>query len=120
MYNKQRATKTSIKVNQSAEGETIEMKVRRIMNNNEPIKDGAPIVYTERKDGVVAEYDIRTDRFEVAVEAMDKGARSETAKRKSRMEDRDKSIGEKAKEGMKKEGGETGGQPIQGGGQPTT
>ena len=42
------------------EGETIETKVNRIVNNGEPIKDGAPIIYTERKDGVLPEYDIRT------------------------------------------------------------
>ena len=54
------------------EGETIETKVNRIINNGEPIKDGEPIIYTERKDGVLPEYDIRTDRFEVAIDAMDK------------------------------------------------
>ena len=51
-------------------GESIEHKVRRIVNNKEPIKDGAPLIYTERKDGVQPSYNIRTDRFEVAVEAM--------------------------------------------------
>ena len=34
------------------EGEYIEEKVRRITENGEPIEDGAPIIYTERKDGV--------------------------------------------------------------------
>ena len=41
-------------------GESIETKVNRIVNNGEPITDGAPIIYTERKDGVLPEYDIRT------------------------------------------------------------
>ena len=31
------------------EGEQIEEKVRRIVNNNEPITDGAPIIFTEKK-----------------------------------------------------------------------
>ena len=31
------------------EGEQIEAKVRRIVNNNEPITDGAPIIFTEKK-----------------------------------------------------------------------
>ena len=44
------------------EGEQIEEKVRRIVNNNEPITDGAPIIFTEKKDGVLPEYNIRTDR----------------------------------------------------------
>ena len=31
------------------EGEQLEEKVRRIVNNNEPITDGAPIIFTEKK-----------------------------------------------------------------------
>ena len=31
------------------EGETIEHKVQRIVLNNEPIEDGAEIIYTEKK-----------------------------------------------------------------------
>ena len=31
-----------------------------------------PTIYTEKKDGVQPEYDIRTDRFEVAIDAIDK------------------------------------------------
>lgn len=53
------------------EGEWIEEKVRRVVENGEPIEDGAPIVYTERKDGVRPEYNIRTDRWEIAQEAME-------------------------------------------------
>ena len=53
------------------EGEYIEEKVRRIVDNGEPIEDGAPIVYTERKDGVRPEYNIRTDRWDIAQEAME-------------------------------------------------
>lgn len=74
-------SKTSLKVNQAVEGETIEQKVERVTVNKEPIKDGAPLIYTERKDGVQAGYDIRTDRFEVAIEAMDYVAKSVQAKR---------------------------------------
>lgn len=62
------------------EGETIEMKVARVVENNEAITDGAPIIYTEKKDGVKPEFDIRTDRFDIALDAMDKVAASEIAK----------------------------------------
>ena len=57
------------------------MKVRRIVHEKEPIKDGAPIIYTDRKDGVQAGFNVRTDRFEVATEAMDKVSKSKIAKR---------------------------------------
>ncbi len=88
MYKKPTYAKGGLKVNKSTEGETIEQKVERILDNKEPIKDGAPLVYTERKDGVQAGYNIRTDRWEVAVDAMDKVAKAVTAKRdnKAKME----------------------------------
>ena len=33
------------------EGETIEQKIERVVHNNEPINDGAPEIFTDRKDG---------------------------------------------------------------------
>ncbi len=63
------------------EGESIENKVNRILINKEPIQDGAPLIYTKRQDGVLPGYNIRTDRFDVAIEAMDKVAKSRLTKR---------------------------------------
>lgn len=84
MYNKKKQTNTTIKVDNSYIGETIEEKINRIVNNNEPITDGAPLVYTNRKDGVLPDYDIRTDRFEVANDAMDIVSKQHIAKREER------------------------------------
>ena len=67
-YNTNKPTK--IRVNNSIEGETIEMKVRRIVDNKEPITDGAPLIYGPKGE-IMAGHDIRTDRFEIAVEATD-------------------------------------------------
>ena len=61
------------------EGESIETKVARIVLTKEPISDTAPIIYTELKDGVLPAYNIRTDRFDIAIEATDKIARAEIA-----------------------------------------
>ena len=66
---------------ESFEGESIEKKVSKLIENNEPITDGAPLIYTERKEGVIPAYDVRTDRFEIAVEAMGKVVKSNIAKR---------------------------------------
>lgn len=65
------------------EGESIENKVRRITENNEPITDGAPIIYTNRDDGVLPAYNIRTDRWEVAQAAMDAVNQANLAKSKN-------------------------------------
>lgn len=90
MYKQNKIQKTSLKRNESVEGETIETKVERVTTNKEPITDNAPTIYTERKDGVLPSYDIRTDRFEVAVEAMEKVTKTDLAKRQSRLEEREK------------------------------
>lgn len=65
------------------EGESIENKVQRITENNEPITDGAPIIYTNREDGVLPAYNIRTDRWEVAQTAMDAVNQANLAKSKN-------------------------------------
>ena len=62
------------------EGEPIEDKIRRVLDENEPITDGAPIIYTEKKDGVKPEFNIRADRWEIAIQAMDKVSNYEASK----------------------------------------
>lgn len=52
-------------------------KLRRIVENKEPIKDESPTIYTPKSKGVMPEYDIRTDRFEIAREALEKAGRAE-------------------------------------------
>lgn len=98
MYKQNKIPTTSIKINESYVGETIEQKIQRITNNKEPISDGAPLVYTERNEGIRPEYDIRTDRWEIALDAMDTVSKAHKANRENKP-----TIGEKAKEGMKKE-----------------
>ena len=80
--------RTRLTINESVEGSTIEQKIERIINNKETITDGAPIIFTERKEGVLPSYNIRTDRWEIAVEGMDKVHRSYQARReeKAKME----------------------------------
>ena len=73
--------RTTLRVNNSVEGEEIEQKIRRIVENKEPISDAAPIIYTDRKEGVLPAYDIRADRFDIAIEAMDKVNKTTIAKR---------------------------------------
>ena len=65
-------------------GQSLEEKVYQAVNSKAPIEAVAPMVYTERKDGVLPETNIRTDRFEIAQEAMTtiaNGVREKRAKR---------------------------------------
>ena len=54
------------------EAVSIEEKMRKATSSKEPIENVAPLAYTERKDGVLPQYDFRTDRFEIARQAKDK------------------------------------------------
>lgn len=96
MYIQNKTTATTLKVNASYEGERIEQKIQRIVNNKEPITDGAPIIYTDRKDGVLPQYNIRTDKWEIALDAMDTISRTNTTKREF-------AIGERTFDTMKPE-----------------
>lgn len=53
-------------------GEEIITKIRRIMDENEPLTDGAPLIYTPKEKGVIPEYNIRTDKWQLAMGAMDR------------------------------------------------
>ena len=67
------------------EGESIENKCARIVENNEPISDGAPMVYTKRADGVKNEFNIRADKWDIALDAMEKVNTAKTNKIKENM-----------------------------------
>lgn len=51
-------------------GMTIEEKVRQMMDQNEPITDAVPMIYTSKEDGVKPEHDIRTSKWDYAIDAM--------------------------------------------------
>lgn len=73
------------------EAEPREVKLRKIISGEASnMEDGVfPTIYTEKKDGVRPEYDIRTDRFEVAIDAIDKinqSAANQIAKNKGETE----------------------------------
>lgn len=60
--------------NLTYQAEPREVKLRKIINGeaNNMEDEVFPTIYTEKKDGVQPEFDIRTDRFEIAIDAMDK------------------------------------------------
>lgn len=77
--------------NLTYQAEPREVKLRKIINGeSNDMEDGVfPTIYTEKKDGVQPEFDIRTDRFEVAIDAIDKinqSAANQVAKSKGETE----------------------------------
>lgn len=69
---------------QTVEGETIEAKLERILNNKDGISEGAELIYTTRADGVLPTTNVRTDRWELAIEAKDQQTKQYLAQREER------------------------------------
>ena len=72
------------------EGESIETKCRRIVEEKTPITDGAPIIYTPKEQGVLPAYDIRTDKWDMAILAMDAVNKQKIAQSKETPKDEPK------------------------------
>lgn len=87
MYYKNKIQRSTLQANDSYEGETLERKLVRMMTNGEPVTGTgeAPLIYQERKDGVQAAYNIRTDRFDIALDATDVLTANRTARREMRI-----------------------------------
>lgn len=71
IYNSKYIPSTTLTGIKGVEAEPIEAIVRRLINNDEPITDVVPKIYTLREQGVVPEYNIRSDRFDMAIDMAD-------------------------------------------------
>lgn len=84
-------TSNKITCNEAFEGKSIEQELREFMETGESPSDLRKIhdpIPTDRKDGVIAEYNIRTDRWEVAQDAMDKVNESRKARGEKRSQEK--------------------------------
>lgn len=80
MYRKNNTRKSSFDVNGSVEGEYLFQSLKRKLDNSEKISSEVTLIYTDKKDGVLAGYNIRTDKWEIALDGIDKIQRSREAR----------------------------------------
>lgn len=85
-----------LKINNSYEGKSIEKQLQAMMAGEAIETKGKSMIYTEKKEGVLPETDIRSDRFKLAQDAVDYVNKTNIAKRDE--------LNKKEQEG-KKEGG---------------
>lgn len=64
--------KSNFKVYDVREGVCIEREIEKSLETGQPLEATAPLIFTPRKDGVNPSHDIRTDRFDLALDAMEK------------------------------------------------
>jgi hypothetical protein len=106
IYNIRHRTGSKISGRTPYNGETLENKIERILENKEGITEVSERIYGTREEGVIPSTNIRSDRWDAAVDAMDAANMSKIAKREARTNQSKKAetVGEQAKEGMSKEG----------------
>lgn len=90
LYKKVKFEKTSLEINESVEGERIEKKIERLLNNDEGIdsEGSKEPLYTSREMGVIPEYDIRADKFEAMIDETEKVTEAMRNGNKKRAEER--------------------------------
>ena len=91
MYKHKISYKTKIKVNESYEAMPLEYEVKKITEEKVPIQSVSPEIFTERKDGVKPEYDIRTDKWLIAELAMEAVSQQQLANRGKKAAENEKS-----------------------------
>lgn len=83
MYKPSAYSTNKIKRNVSKEGQPLEKRLQKMKEGKERITAEAPILFFDKKDGVRPETNIRADRFDIALEAIEKGQKSEIAAREA-------------------------------------
>jgi len=79
MYTVPKRHITRMRINAGSEGEPLHLKIERMLMSREKIdkdgQDSKPLIYTDKKDGVLPNTDIRTDKWEHAAASSAKLAR---------------------------------------------
>lgn len=88
MYRKVIYPKTSLRVYEVTEGEMIEQRIERMLNNKEPMPiEGSERMYQTRAEGIHPMTDPRTDRFDQALTMTENVAKQRIAKREAIVKD---------------------------------
>jgi len=74
-----RPERTTIVCNDSYEGESIEEKMRRVRLQNAPIEETGAGIWPEGEE-VLPLHDVRTDRFDLALDAANNTEKAKTAR----------------------------------------
>ena len=108
IYNTRPTSKTRLSGRIPFLGERLEVKIKRMAENKEPITEISEPVYGSRADGVQPSTNIRSDRWDAAIDAMDVISKSRVAKRDNKHETKGAietaDLGKQASDGMKAEG----------------
>ncbi|MBB5441064.1 hypothetical protein HDC92_004768 [Pedobacter sp. AK017] len=94
MYRKKIRSTTSLTVNESVEGESIETRIERLMANGDENPETKELIFTRKEDGVIGGFDIRHDYWDEAYEKASEMAIKDNEMDAQRLERRKQTIQE--------------------------
>lgn len=69
-YHKSELVGSGVKTSRKpTEGKILEYEIEAMMQNQEPIHGSAELIFTKKRDGVLAAYNPRTDKFDELISA---------------------------------------------------
>lgn len=76
-YHKSELIGSGVKTSRKpSEGKILEYEIEAMMQNKEPIHGSAELIFTKKRDGVLAAYNPRTDKFDELISAANEMAES--------------------------------------------
>lgn len=114
IYRIPKRTKTKFRINESVEGETIEQELNRLINNNEGglSTEQKPMIYLSPEQGVHYATDIRTDRWDKAIEQTERVTNHVDYVRDEKYKKRKEELDKIKNKGKEDEGSNVGNEPI--------
>lgn len=85
-YSKKIKQTTQISCNESYEAQSLEEQIKAATIGNQKIQADGSLIFTERKKGVEPQYNIRTDRFDLALDQIEKYDKMTAAQRDDKPE----------------------------------
>lgn len=76
----------NIQLENTYEAEGLEVKLRKMLENKEPIPEDWVTIYTEKSKGVEPQFNPRTDRWDIAMQTVGKIRYAENAEQTKRLE----------------------------------
>ena len=109
MYKVRQLPTTGIKRNVSTVGETIEDEVYKMVYEKNIPSAQKSIIFQERKEGVQPAYNVRTDKFDIALDAIDTVTKygQKTARTKDQKKDQESRENSDDKSGKSPDGQES-------------
>ena len=103
MYKRIKQPKSRLKINNSFEGEPLEMAITRMINNGDEKMQTKDIIYTRPEDGIPAATDVRTDKWLEGIKNTEEVTNKVRNDKETQLENRKKALEEANEKARKRQ-----------------